>query len=172
MPEKENQNAEAPLRRQRSDYVVDTNVLIRTQQPDTQPREYQAARDAIAGLVLRGNILHVTPLILVEFWSVLTRNAPAGVGMDAIRAQREMTQIRTLFTLLPDTPEVLEEWQEIVVQHGVTGIDVYDAYIAATLRVHRIPRLLTFNAADFRRFGPFRVVHPTEVSGGPADEPV
>lgn len=150
--------------RTRPAYVVDTNVLVRAQQPDTQPQEYQAARDAMNGLALRGNILHVTPLILIEFWSVLTRNAPAGVGMSVEGAQNEIAKVRSLFTLLPDTPEVLDEWTKIVVQHNVTGSDVYDAYIAATLRVHHIPRLLTFNTADFRRFGPFRVVRPTEVS--------
>ncbi len=34
------------------------------------------------------------------------------------------------------------------------GKQAHDANIAATMLTHGIPRLLTFNAADFRRFDP------------------
>ena len=35
----------------------------------------------------------------------------------------------------------------------VAGKQVHDANLAATMRAHGITRLLTFNDADFRRFG-------------------
>ena len=42
---------------------------------------------------------------------------------------------------------------DLIARYGVRGRLVHDANIVATMLTHGIPRLLTFNARDFRRFG-------------------
>jgi len=57
----------------------------------------------------------------------------------------EMEKIERLLTLLPDSPAVYGEWKRLVVQHSVLGSKVHDAKLVATMNVHGIRRILTFN---------------------------
>jgi predicted nucleic acid-binding protein len=44
----------------------------------------------------------------------------------------------------------------------VIGSRVYDARLVAAMRVHGVGRILTFDAADFARYG-IDVLHPSAV---------
>jgi predicted nucleic acid-binding protein len=48
------------------------------------------------------------------------------------------------------------------VHHGVVGVKVHDARLVATMNVHGVRRLLTFNAGDFARYE-IEVVQPAAV---------
>lgn len=54
------------------------------------------------------------------------------------------------------------EWRRLVVAHGVRGVQVHDARLAAAMRVHGVGRILTLNGADFARYADegVAVVHP------------
>jgi predicted nucleic acid-binding protein len=43
------------------------------------------------------------------------------------------------------------------------GVQVHDARIAASMWVHGVKLLLTFNVRDFQRFSSLRVIHPDDV---------
>lgn len=48
----------------------------------------------------------------------------------------------------------------------ISGKQVHDAHIVATMQVHDIPRLLTYNVSDFKRFASLIEVVPLlEVPG-------
>jgi predicted nucleic acid-binding protein len=64
---------------------------------------------------------------------------------------------------LPDEPAIYAVWKRLVTMHGVIGNQVYDARLVAVMRVHGVDRILTFNAADFARYG-IDVLHPSAVS--------
>ena len=68
-----------------------------------------------------------------------------------------------LFHLLPDTPAIYTEWRRLVMQIGVSGVQVHDARIAACLRVHGVTRLLTLNTKDFARYPGFTAVDPAQI---------
>ncbi len=68
-----------------------------------------------------------------------------------------------IFRLLPDTPDIYTEWRRLVVEVGVSGVQVHDAWIAACLRVHGVTRLLTFNTKDFTRYSGFIAVDPAQI---------
>jgi len=65
-------------------------------------------------------------------------------------------------TLLPDAPAVYAEWKRLVVQHGVLSSKAHDARLVATMNVHGVRRILTFNTADFARYR-IAVLHPSSV---------
>ena len=90
------------MMRSRPAYVLDANVLARTLQPETHPDEFQAATSAISGLISRGHDLNVTPQILVEFCSVLTRNSPRGLGLTNLEAEQELAKVELFCNLLYD----------------------------------------------------------------------
>jgi predicted nucleic acid-binding protein len=65
--------------------------------------------------------------------------------------------------LLPDSAASYREWRRIVVQHGVSGVQVHDARLAAAMYTHGISYILTFNGSDFSRFRGITMIHPAAV---------
>jgi predicted nucleic acid-binding protein len=125
--------------------------------------------------------MYTLPLILMEFYRVATRREN-GLGLSEAQAVAEMKRIEIIAPCLDDATEVLTEWRELLATEQVPSAQVYDAYIAASLRVHPrlqgqsddrgtlYPRLLTFNGEDFRRYAGralFRVVPPRDIAGPP-----
>ena len=38
-------------------------------------------------------------------------------------------------------------------QYNIQGVKVHDGRLVAAMNVHNVPRILTFNAGDFARYG-------------------
>ena len=62
---------------------------------------------------------------------------------------------------LVDSNGVYTEWRRLVVRHKVSGVQVHDARLAASMYAHGLTHILTFNTADFARFDRIRPVHPS-----------
>jgi len=101
---------------------------------------------------------------LIEFWAVATRPIAAnGLGLKTAQAARELIRLKTLCGILADTPDILSEWEQLVVRHEVRGKQAHDARLVAAMKVHRVTHLLAFNTGDFRRYDDITVVDPTGV---------
>jgi predicted nucleic acid-binding protein len=142
--------------------LVDTNVLLRLAQPNH--RQYRSAVDGVARARLAGEALYVTPQNIAEFWAAATRpvGAANGLGLAAATVAAEIGTIERLFQLAADDPAIYPIWKGLVVGHQVLGTRVYDARLVAAMLVHGIGRILTFNVADFARYG-VAVLHPAAV---------
>ena len=142
--------------------LVDTNVLLRLAQPNH--RQYRPAVDGVARTRLAGEALYVTPQNIAEFWAAATRpvGAANGLGLTAAAIAAEIGTIERLFQLAADDPAIYPIWKGLVVGHQVLGTRVYDARLVAAMLVHGIGRILTFNIADFARYG-VAVLHPAAV---------
>ncbi len=53
---------------------------------------------------------------------------------------------------MPNNEAVHREWRRLVVLHEVKGVKVHDARLVASMRIHSIRHIVTFNEADFRRY--------------------
>jgi predicted nucleic acid-binding protein len=142
--------------------LVDTNVLLRiTRRSDPQHKLVDAALARLAG---QGTLLHYTHQNIAELWNAMTRPvARNGLGLTASEAEREVQAIESGMLLLPDSEAVYREWRRIVVQHGVLGIQVHDARLAAAMYVHGVGHILTFNVVDFSRFSGLSAVNPGSI---------
>jgi len=142
--------------------LLDTNVLLRLAQP--HHRQYRAATGGVARARLAGEALSVTPQNIAEFWAVATRpvGAANGLGLTAAAAAAEIATIEQMFELAADDPEIYPIWKGLVVTHRVLGAQAYDARLVAAMLAHGIDRILTFNVADFSRYG-VTVLHPAAV---------
>ncbi len=78
---------------------------------------------------------------------------------------QEVAHIEGLLELLPDTPSIYPEWKRLVREYQVQGVKVYDARIVALADVHGVGSILTFNAADFRRYTTIKVIEPSSLLG-------
>jgi predicted nucleic acid-binding protein len=142
--------------------LIDTNILLRmTRRSDPQHKIVDAA---LAQLASQGTTLNYTHQNMAELWNAMTRPvARNGLGLTVAEAEREVLAIEAGMTLLPDGEAVYREWRRVVVQHGVMGVQVHDARLAATMYVHGVGHILTLNVADFNRFIGLTILHPASL---------
>jgi predicted nucleic acid-binding protein len=142
--------------------LVDTNILLRSAQPNHPlcPVSVQA----VSKLLREKAAVFFCPQNVAEFWNVATRPVEVnGLGFSLGEVIREIVTIEGLLTLLPDIPAIYPAWKQIVRDHGVQGVKVYDARLVATMTVHAVDSILTFNAADFKRYGTVKALQPAAV---------
>ena len=141
-------------------YLIDTSVLVRLANA-TDARHPVAAR-AVLELHRRGEVLHVTPQVLVEFRNVATRpKAVNGAGLPIVDAEAHAATFEAKFPLLTEVPDIHPTWKTLVSTLGIIGKQVHDARLVAVCHVHAVTHVLTFNIAHFVRmssFGPGIVV--------------
>ena len=142
--------------------LVDTNILLRaTRRFDPQ---HKIVGTDLASLLGQGAILYYTHQNIAELWNAMTRPVDRnGLGLSASEADKEVRAIEDGMSLLPDSEAVYREWRRIVVRHGVFGVQVHDARLAASMYIHRVNHILTLNVADFSRFDGLTAVHPETV---------
>lgn len=93
-----------------------------------------------------------------------TRSADLnGLGRSHQEALQEVSSIERLLTLLPDVPAIYSAWKEIVRDHKIQGVKVYDARLVAVMNVYAVEGILTFNGADFKRYSNIKALHPSLV---------
>src|SRR5271165_5881696 len=125
--------------------LVDTNILLRSAQPN-HPLCPQATH-AVSKLIRQKDAVFFSPQNIAEFWNVATRPADLnGLGLSHEEVLHEVSSIEKLLTLLPDVPAIYTAWKEIVRDHKVQGVKVYDARLVATMNVYAVENVLTFNA--------------------------
>jgi predicted nucleic acid-binding protein len=138
--------------------LADTNILLRRTQPDHP--SHNLAVESVARLLVAAEPVYFTLQNISEFWNVATRPvANNGLGFSIALALGEVEKIERYLTVLPDSPAVYGEWKRLVVRHGVLGSKVHDAKLVATMSIHGIRRILTFNTDDFSRYD-IEAIHP------------
>lgn len=142
--------------------LIDTNVLLRRLQP-AHPMSGQAAH-ALQALRARGESLYLAAQNVVEFWGVVTRPVTMnGLGLSPVQAKLEVDELERLFAILPDAPGTYARWRHLVAAHAVSGRQVHDTHLVAAMLTHGVTRILTFNDADFARFGEVTALNPATV---------
>jgi predicted nucleic acid-binding protein len=145
--------------------LADTGILVRLLER-TDP-QHALVRQAVRTLRIRGERMVTAPQNAAEFWNVCTRPAAArgGLGLTAAETDRRLRIIERLFQLLPDAPAAYILWRQLVVAHGVMGVQVHDARLVAFMMAHGIGEILTLNAPDFARYPSVRAVTPGALVG-------
>lgn len=87
-----------------------------------------------------------------------------GLGLSHEEVLQEVSSIEKLLTLLPDVPAIYTAWKEIVSDHKVQGVKVYDARLVAAMNVYAVENILTFNMADFERYVSIAALHPSALA--------
>jgi len=147
-------------------FLVDTNILIRSVQPHDPGYPFVDA--SLSRLVQSNAELYYTSQNLGEFWNSLTRPPDRnGYGLSTSGANDLAKTIEAKFGLLPDSPSVHLEWRAMLMDYGISGVQVHDARLVAAMRVHGVRRILTFNVRDFRRFLDVDAVHPQDPIANP-----
>ena len=132
-------------------YLVDTNILLRF--VDRSHPLHPEIRMAVRTLRQDGHQLRITSQNCIEFWNVATRPlGKNGFGLTPLNAERLLQLIERLFPVLPDRADVYQEWRRLVVNFSVSGVQVHDARLVASMKVNGISTILTLNVVDFQRY--------------------
>ena len=130
---------------------VDANVLVNVRVVSAPDHNSAVARlnRALDG----GEIPSVSRQILREYLATLTRPQTWRMAVSRGEALDDVDRMSRAFRILEDGPAVSEVLVRLCREVPVGGRQIHDANIVATMLAHGERRLLTFNTAEFRRFG-------------------
>ena len=142
--------------------LLDSNILIRWL--ESQHPDQLLVQSAIDALLAASTELCFTLQNVSEFWNALTRPLDRnGYGLTPEETDRRVQAFESRLTFLADTPEVYREWRLLLTHHAVRGVQVHDARLVASMQVHGVNRILTFNTKDFARYSHIEAIHPAQV---------
>lgn len=151
--------------------LVDTNVLLRIiVKADVRHREVSGA---VRLLRRAGHSLLMSAQGAAEFWRVCTRPASArgGYGLSVADTDTGLTRLEGVFQLTNESVDSYFHWRRLIVTHGVQGVQVHDARIAALMLANGVSHILTYNGKDFTRFPGISALSPADVVAGTVPPP-
>jgi len=139
--------------------IVDTNVLVYALDADALQHAaaralLEAARDDTSAT------LFVSPQILCEFYSIVTNPRRVPKPLSAAEATAAITGLVAFLHVLPVPAHAAQGLLDLLQRHPVTGGDVFDLLIVATMQANGVHRIYTFNAADFAVIPELSIVTP------------
>jgi predicted nucleic acid-binding protein len=140
--------------------VLDANVLAYAVNVDAPQHAasralLEAANDPLVAL-------YVTSQILCELYSVITNRRRVVVASTVPEALAILSAVLALpgIYVLPTPARAVVGWMQLLERHPVTGGDVFDLQIVATMQANGIDGIYTFNGDDFKAFPEIRVLNP------------
>ncbi len=96
--------------------------------------------------------LRISRQVLREYLAVVTHPQAWPVAISRDEALDDLNRFAAAFEVLEDGPVVTDRLIALCRQTPVGGKQIHDANVVATMLAYGERRLLTFNAADFRRY--------------------
>ena len=97
--------------------------------------------------------LRISRQILREYLAAVTRPQHGRDAVSRESALSDVDRFASEFEILEDGPSVTATLTALCRNIPMGGSQIHDANIVATMLAHGENRLMTFNVADFRRFG-------------------
>lgn len=129
---------------------VDTNVLI-SAVANRSPHYFHAR--GLLSRIEQGDVeAWISRQVLREVMSGMSR--PQAFARPFLPAEilQTVQEYEAMFVVAEDQPIVTQQLYLLLGQIAFGGKQVYDANIVATMIAYSIPRLVTYNVEDFRRF--------------------
>jgi predicted nucleic acid-binding protein len=139
--------------------IVDTNVLVYALDADA-PQHASARALLDAARDDASTSLFVTSQILCEFYSIVTNPRRVPKARTASEAIAAIASLLAFLYVLPVPAPAVDGLLDLLRRHPVTGSDVFDLQIVATMQANSVQRIYTFNASDFALFSELSVVTP------------
>ena len=130
---------------------IDTNVLVMSRIPGAP--DHDAARASLERAFRDPEPVRISRQVIREYLSVVTRPQTWPVAMTRQEALDDVGRLIGSFEILEDGPLVTESLVALCREIPTGGRQLHDANVVATMLAHGERRLLTFNTADFRRYG-------------------
>jgi len=132
--------------------VLDTNVLVYAL--DVDAPQHAASRALLEAASDPSVTLYVTSQILCELYSIITNPRRVAVPSSSTEALGTIADILAHpgIQVLPTPARAVAGWMSLLQRRPVTGGDIFDLKIVATMLANGINRIYTFNSDDFNAF--------------------
>ena len=130
---------------------VDTNVLVKAR--FLEAPDHEIARASLQRAFEEPEPLRISRQVLREYLAVVTRPQTWLVPIPREDALDDLERLIATYEILEDGPVVTDWLVSLCREVSVGGRQIHDANIVATMLAYGERRLLTFNPADFRRYG-------------------
>ncbi len=140
--------------------VLDANVLAYAVNADAP--QHAASRALLEAGSDPSITLYVTSQILCELYSLITNPRRVSVAASSTEGLSIIAAMLALpgLHVLPTPASAVVGWMQLLERHPVTGGDVFDLQIVATMQANGIQRIYTFNTDDFEVFRELAVLAP------------
>jgi len=140
--------------------VLDANVLAYA--IDVNAPQRAASRALLEAAGDPSVTFYVKSQILCELYSVITNPRRVAVVSSPTEAVGIISAMLALpgLQVLPTPARAVAGWMRLLQRHPVTGANVFDLQIVATMQANGINRIYTFNADDFEVFPELVVLTP------------
>ncbi len=142
--------------------MLDANVLVYAVEAGAP--QHANSRALIEAARDPASTLYLTSQALCEFYSVVTNPRRVTVPRSSAEAVQAISALLALpgIHVLSTPSRAVAAWIALLQRHPVTGGDVFDLQLVATMQAHNVQRIYTFNAADFEKFPELTVTAPPE----------
>lgn len=130
--------------------IVDANVLVYAFDADAP--QHLACRRLLNEGRSGTTTLYVTSQILCEFYSIVTNPRRVTRPRKAADAIDAIAGLLSFVHVLRIPARAVEGWLDLLRRTPVTGGDVFDLQLAATMLANGVSRIYTFNTTDFEGF--------------------
>ena len=130
---------------------IDTNVLVYASMLESP--DHHVARARLKWASHQPEPLRISRQVVREYLAVVTRPQAWPVSITREDALNAVQRFVNTFQVLEDGPFVTKTLISLCREVVVAGKHIHDANIVATMLAHGERKLLTFNTADFRRYG-------------------
>jgi hypothetical protein len=138
--------------------LIDANVLVYAMDADAP--QHVASRALLDTARDTSTVLYVTSQILCEFYSIVTNARRVPKPRSPADALSAISGLLSFLHVLPIPVRAVEEWLGLLRRRPVTGGDIFDLQIVATMKANGVQRIYTFNADDFEVFPELEVLIP------------
>lgn len=147
--------------------LIDANVLVYA--VNASAPQHRASRAAVEAAMAGTLFAVLVPQVLLEFFAVVTNPRRVTHPLDPRTAWEQVEALRGNLRVLDVYATTLDALQELVQTTNVSGGRIFDLFLVAQMRQHRIDTICTYNTADFADFAGIKAVAPeallTEVNG-------
>jgi predicted nucleic acid-binding protein len=144
---------------------VDTNILVYANLP-TSPFS-TLARTRLTEMESAGTELWISRQVIREYLVILSRPGTVTPPLAKDDLLADVERLLDGLVVADETSATTAQLLDLLAHAAVAGKHVHDANIVATMLEHGIPRLLTHNVADFRRFEPKIQIEPLLAQAAP-----
>ena len=139
--------------------LVDANILVYA--VDADAPQHEASRTLLeAAQGGEPATLYVTSQILCEFYSIVTNARRVKKPRSSADALTAISSMLGFLRVLPVPASAVDELVSLLRRRPVTGGDIFDLQIVATMKLNRVHRIYTFNAGDFKPFDEIEPLTP------------
>jgi predicted nucleic acid-binding protein len=138
--------------------IIDANVLVYAMDADAP--QHAASRALLDAARDELTTLYVTSQILCEFYSIVTNARRVPKPRSAVDAVNAISGLLAFLHVLPIPARTVEGWLDLLRRRPVTGGEVFDLQIVATMLANNVHRIYTYNDDDFRAFPELDVIEP------------